>query len=237
MPEEREERWVCQKCEDTTCYIALFPTAINRKKSCVLSKKYILINITDGSVVGEYEKVPSTQDREQTKIMAIPCRDCRATLTLLAGMSANIIEARCPVCTEAFRKAGEEYNKSIGYTPPKEPLSDLVMSTLADNSSFGLAWLLKGEESDRVVRLLEDGIKFCDNIEETEQSKAIKVSLQGTAEALKKHLDETIANKINLRFKSPYNEQETHMMQRFFNETSAPYLKKEWARTRKRRRW
>jgi hypothetical protein len=116
-----------------------------------------------------------------------------------------------------------------------QPVGDLGMQSLACNAGFGLEWLLIGKVGDREVRLLEAGIEFCNNLVETEESKAIKESLQTTVEALNSHINELIANKTDgKRYKPPYSEQETRRMQHFFNETSTPYLRRAFA-TMKRR--
>ena len=185
---------------------------------------------------------------EQTKIVPVICRDCRGTMTILASASANIIEGRCPGCTKVFNKKGEEYNRRIGFVPTLEPvgigfteesepeeLSDLTIHTLACNGAFGLEWLLHGEASGRAVRLLQDGIKFCDNIKKTDESKVIKDSLQRTLTALNNHVNELTANKTDGKgYKSPYSEQDIRRMQHFFNEQGTPYLNRRLAIMRKR---
>ncbi len=172
---------------------------------------------------------------EQTKIVPVICRDCKETMTILAYASARIIEGRCPGCTKAFNKKGEEYNKSIGYTPEPEKLSDLAIHTLACNAGFGLEWLLHGEAGDRTVRLLQDGIRFCDNIVETVESKTFKNSLQKTVTALNDHVNELQGDKTgSIGYKSPYSEQDIRRMQHFFNEKSTPYLRRRLAIMRRR---
>lgn len=190
---------------------------------------------------------------EQTKIVPIICRDCKETMTILALASAKIIEGRCPECTKAFNKAGEEYNKRIGFTATLAPvgidlidedepeLSDLTIHTLGCNGAFGLEYLLHNEAPDRAINLLQDGIRFCNNITKTDESKAIKNSLQKTVAALNDHINELQADKTCcIGYKPPYSEPEIRRMQHFFNEQSRPYLNRQLAIMRRRqggRRW
>lgn len=194
---------------------------------------------------------------EQTKIVPVICRDCKETMTILALASAKIIEGRCPGCTKAFNKKQEEYNKSIGYTPgeggtlvyhepakQQEHVPDLMMNTLSCNAGFGLEYLVWGEVSDKVVRLLLDGIKFCDNIPETEESKSIKTALQKITGEFQMYLDEHAkayfkgekAKKMLDAHLPKYNEQEIRRMQHFFNEVGTPYLQRATARIRRKHR-
>jgi len=194
---------------------------------------------------------------EQTKIVPVICRDCKETMTILASASARIVEGRCPGCTEAFNKAGEEYNKRIGFVPTlgavgigfseenePEELSDLTIHTLACNGAFGLEWLLHGEASDRAVRLLQDGIKFCDYITEMDKSMVIKNSLQKTVTGLQLCVDEEAkgyfkgenAKKMLSAHAPKYSEHDIRMMQQFFNEQGTPYLNRQLAIMRRRQR-
>lgn len=191
---------------------------------------------------------------EQTKIVPVICRDCKETMTVLALASAKIIEGRCPGCTKAFNKKQEEYNKSIGYTtepgkpgtlvytPEPEQLSDLAMHTLTCNAVFGLEWLLNDEISDRVVRELKDGIQFCDNISETDESKAIKTALQKIVGELQMYVDEHAkayfkgekAKEMLDAHLPKYSKQELRKMQHFFNEQGTPYLRRQITLMRRR---
>lgn len=188
---------------------------------------------------------------EQTKTIPVTCRDCKETLTILATASSKIIEGRCPECTKAFNKAGEEYNKRIGFTVTLAPvgialseddepeeLSDLAIHTLGCNGVFGLEWVLYGDISSRTVKLLQDGIRFCNNIPKTDESKAIKDSLLNTIMAINNHVNGLQSNITGIKgYKSPYNEQEIRRMQKFFNEQSDPYLRRQLAIMRKRHGW
>lgn len=200
---------------------------------------------------------------EQTKIVPVICTDCKETMTILALASAKIIEGRCPGCTKAFNKKQEEYNKSIGYTPGEggtlvyhnpveqqepENLSDLTMHTLSNNVVFGLEWLLNEEVSDRVIMELKDGIQFCNNIPETDESKTIKTALQKIVGELQLYVDEHAkayfkgekAKEMLDAYFPNYSKQELRKMQHFFDEQGTPYLRRQITLMRRRhsvRRW
>ncbi len=194
---------------------------------------------------------------EQTKIVPVICRDCGNIMTILALASAKIIEGRCPGCTKAFNQKQEEYNKSIGYTQGEggtleyhepteqqepEQLSDLTMHTLSCNAVFGLEWLLNEEVSDRVVRELEEGVRFCNNIPETEESKSIKTALQRVIKELQLYVDEHAkayfkgdkAKEMLDAHLPKYSNQEIRKMQHFFNEQGTPYLRRQITFMRRR---
>lgn len=186
---------------------------------------------------------------EQTKIVSVICIDCKETMTVLALASAKIIEGRCPGCTKVFTKKQEEYNKSIGYTPGKdgtlvyhEPIPDLQMNALSCNAVFGLEWVLHREVSDRVIRLLKDGLTFCNNIVETEESKSIKGAIEKILEAYQPLVDEEAkayfrgekAKAMLVEQLPKYSEQEIRTIQHFFNKQGRPYLQRASAKIRRR---
>jgi len=169
---------------------------------------------------------------EQTKIVSVICRDCKDTMTILALASATIIEGRCPECTKAFTKKQEEYNKSIGYQREPEKPSDLTMHTLSSNAVFGLEWLLFGKKCDRAIRFLSDGLRFCDNIVETEESKLITDAIRKILGAYQPIMDKEL--KIRFFHSIKTREEEIRRMQHFFNEQGTPYLTRQISLMRQR---
>ncbi|MDD5453942.1 MAG: hypothetical protein PHW62_00380 [Candidatus Ratteibacteria bacterium] len=192
---------------------------------------------------------------EQTKIVPVICRDCKETMTILATASAIIIEGRCPACSKKFKEKGIEHNKSIGYSngfkitatqepAAKEPVSDVEMHNLSTNGVYGLEFILFGETSDRVIRLLKDGIRFCDNLKETEESKLIKEALQEILTAYQPLVDESEKgyfkgekSKDMLASHLPkYNEKEICRIQQFLNEQGTSYFQRYIAKIKRKRR-
>jgi len=163
-------------------------------------------------------------------------------MTILTTESAKIIEGRCPDCTDAFRRKGDEYNKSIGYEPEK--LSDLGIHSLACNAGFGLEYLLLGvdlgsdfatrrKKNQKLVELLRDGVMFCDYIKKSEKSETIQRNLQkiiANVESIiteedKGYFKEEPAKKMLYARFPNISEQEVRDVQQFFNEESDPFLR------------
>lgn len=149
-------------------------------------------------------------EKEWTKITNIPCRDCGKTVSILSGHKANIIEARCPPCKEAFDKKGEAYNKEIGYEPVPEPLSDGQVSDLATMCGFGLEYCILGKNYEKTTEMLNGGIKFC----EITSKKGNEL-----AGIIKGELELLLANPKAL------SEFRIREIQHFLNEMSEPYFR------------
>jgi len=156
--------------------------------------------------------------KETTKIVAIPCRDCHRVLTLLTGHSANIIEARCPDCKEAFDKQNIAYNKEIGYNPKPEPLTDFEIWNLASKCVYGLEYVIFKTDYDKTTPMIEDGMKFCDFII-NESGETTSKSTKTQAETIKTELKSLLADM------EAVSETRIREIQHFMGEESNPYFR------------
>lgn len=121
---------------------------------------------------------------------------------------------------------------------------NLRWSSMADNASFGLEFLLLGRKDDRTNKLLKEGVEFCTLLEKGEseaQSNSSGLEAYLMARTLKtsikelygktpkeiieeaKKVKESLLRAINEN--KTFSEEETRKMQDFFNKTSAPYLR------------
>ena len=129
---------------------------------------------------------------------------------------------------------------------------NLKWSSMADNASFGLEYLLKGKKNELTDKLLTEGVEFC-TLLATDDSEAqsnliglesyvmtrtlsnsIDESSNKTSDEIikeAKQVKESLLKAINNAMK--FNEEEIRKMQHFFNETSAPYLKEAFKDIRK----
>lgn len=167
--------------------------------------------------------------KETTKIVAIPCRDCKRVLTILTGHSANIIEARCPDCKEAFDKQNIAYNKEIGYNPEPEPLTDGEIWGLANKCVFGLEYVILKTDYDKTTPMIEDGMKFCDFII-NESGEKTTTLVKTQAKTIKTELSSLLADYEKV------SETRIREIQHFMNEASNPYLQSNIKRMRPRNR-
>lgn len=125
----------------------------------------------------------------------------------------------------------------------------LKWSSMADNASFGLEYLLQGKKDKQTLDLLSEGIKLCEMLEESITDKTIiddtKLEAYSAISSLisrsnetskfdKTELDtitqeakinkEALQNAIELQ--ENYIEEDIRKLQRFFNKVSSPYLRK-----------
>lgn len=121
---------------------------------------------------------------------------------------------------------------------------NLRCSSMADNASFGLEFLLIDKIDDRTIRLLKEGVEFCDLLEKGESemqpnSSGLKVHLMArTLKTSIKEISGKTSNEIIEEAKEvkksllqainenkTFSDEETRKMQDFFNKASAPYLR------------
>lgn len=125
----------------------------------------------------------------------------------------------------------------------------LKWSSMADNASFGLEYLLQGKKDGQTLDLLNEGIKLCEMLEKGITDKTIiddtKLEAYSAISSLisesnetskfdKTELDtitqeakinkEALQNAIELQ--ENYIEEDIRKLQRFFNKVSSPYLRK-----------
>ena len=125
----------------------------------------------------------------------------------------------------------------------------LKWSSMADNASFGLEYLLQGKKDQQTLDLLNEGIKLCEMLEKGITDSTIiddtKLEAYSAISSLITPFDETskidekeletitkeasfnkeaLQNTIELQ--GNYVEEEIRKLQRFFNKVSAPYLRK-----------
>lgn len=124
----------------------------------------------------------------------------------------------------------------------------LKWSSMADNASFGLEYLLQGKKDGQTLDLLKEGIKLCEMLEKgiTDATPIDDANLEAYSaiSSLITPFDETseidemdiktIAveakiNKASLQTairSEIYLEEDIRKLQRFFNKVSSPYLKR-----------
>ena len=125
----------------------------------------------------------------------------------------------------------------------------LKWSSMADNASFGLEYLLQGKKDQQTLDLLNEGIKLCEMLEKGITDSTIiddtKLEAYSAISSLITPFDETskidekeletitkeasfnkevLQNTIELQ--GNYVEEEIRKLQRFFNKVSSPYLRK-----------
>ncbi len=121
---------------------------------------------------------------------------------------------------------------------------NLRWSSMADNASFGLEFLLIGKKDDRTFRLLKEGVEFCNSLEKGESeaqpnssglevylmARTLKMSITEISGKTPKEIVEE-AKKVKesllqaINENKTFSEEETRRMQDFFNKASAPYLR------------
>ena len=124
----------------------------------------------------------------------------------------------------------------------------LKWSSMADNASFGLEYLLQGKIGEQTFDLLNEGIKLCEMLEKgiTDKTLIDDTNLEAysaisslitpfdeTSEIDEKELEtittEAKTNKESLQIaikSETCSEKEIRRLQRFFNKVSSPYLKR-----------
>lgn len=124
----------------------------------------------------------------------------------------------------------------------------LKWSSMADNASFGLEYLLLGETGVETNELLQEGIKFCDMLEKGADQTNINTSKIEACLAVSsltssfdvpsgevdKRLEEIVKEAKIIKESlidaitenKTFSKEEIRKMQRFFNEVSTPYLNK-----------
>lgn len=125
----------------------------------------------------------------------------------------------------------------------------LKWSSMADNASFGLEYLLQGKKDGPTLDLLNEGIKLCEMLEEGITDKTIiddtKLEAYSAISSLITPFDETskideneletitTEARINkealqkaMKLQENYIEEDIRKLQRFFNKVSTPYLRK-----------
>lgn len=129
---------------------------------------------------------------------------------------------------------------------------NLRWSSMADNASFGLEYLLQGRKDERTNKLLKEGVEFCTLLVEGGlevqsnsaglqaylMTKTLSISIEELSgrtpndiiEEAKK-VKESLLQAMNEDKK--FSEEEIRKMQRFFNEASAPYLREAFKDIRK----
>lgn len=125
----------------------------------------------------------------------------------------------------------------------------LKWSSMADNASFGLEYLLHGKRDERTRNLLQEGIKLCEILQEDITAKTVINSskleaysaisslvapsdkqsttekdelknISKNAKKIKRYLQKAIDQEAT------YSEENIREFQRFFNKISVPYLRK-----------
>jgi hypothetical protein len=128
---------------------------------------------------------------------------------------------------------------------------NLRWSSMADNASFGLEFLLQGKKDDRTKKLLCEGVEFCALLEigvsETQSNSGLeaylmKTTLSSSIEELSGKTPENIieeAKKVKesllqiIHKNKIFKEEDIRSMQHFFNEVSTPYLREAFKDMRK----
>ncbi len=129
---------------------------------------------------------------------------------------------------------------------------NLKWSSMADNASFGLEYLLLGIRDDRTKKLLKEGVEFCALLEKgesIEQSRSNGLEAYLMARTLSTSIvelsgktpEEMIgeAKKVKVALlqaideKKTFSEEETRKMQDFFNKASTPHLREAFKDLRK----
>lgn len=121
---------------------------------------------------------------------------------------------------------------------------NLKWSSMADNASFGLEYLLQGRKDERTYSLLKEGVEFCTLLEAGESevqsnysrleaylmTRTLSSSLEGLSDKTSKKIIEeakivkkSLLHAINEN--QEFNKDEIRKMQRFFNEASTPHLR------------
>lgn len=128
---------------------------------------------------------------------------------------------------------------------------NLRWSSMADNASFGLEYLLQGRKDERTDKLLKEGVEFCTLLVEGSEVQSNTAGLQAylmtktlsiSIEELfgktpndiiedAKKVKESLLQAINENKK--FSEEEIRKMQRFFNDASTPYLREAFKDIRK----
>ncbi len=128
---------------------------------------------------------------------------------------------------------------------------NLRWSSMADNASFGLEYLLQGRKDERTDKLLKEGVEFCTLLVEGSEVQSNTAGLQAylmtktlsiSIEELSgktpndiiedaKKVKESLLQAINENKK--FSEEEIRKMQRFFNDASTPYLREAFKDIRK----
>lgn len=128
---------------------------------------------------------------------------------------------------------------------------NLRWSSMADNASFGLEYLLQGKKDERTKKLLGEGVEFCALLEagisETQSNTGLEAYLMKTT--LSRSIDELSgitpeniieeAKKVKeyllqiIQKNKIFKEEDIRNMQHFFNEVSTPYLREAFKDMRK----
>lgn len=128
---------------------------------------------------------------------------------------------------------------------------NLRWSSMADNASFGLEYLLQGRKDERTDKLLKEGVEFCTLLVEGSEVQSNTAGLQAylmtktlsiSIEELSgktpndiiedaKKVKESLLQAINENKK--FSEEEIRKMQHFFNDASTPYLREAFKDIRK----
>ncbi len=121
---------------------------------------------------------------------------------------------------------------------------NLKWSSMADNASFGLEYLLQGKKDERTYDLLKEGVEFCTLLEtggsESQSNYAgleaylmtrtLSISIEELAGKTSKEIIEeakTVKKYLlqAINENKEFSKEEIRKMQHFFNETSTPYLR------------
>ncbi len=121
---------------------------------------------------------------------------------------------------------------------------NLRWSSMADNAGFGLEYLLHDIKDERTIKLLEEGVKFCNllitgdsevpsnytGLEAHLMTKTLSINIDKSSGRTSTQIIEE-AKKVKesleqaIKEDKKFDEEQIRKMQHFFNETSTPYLR------------